>query len=96
MNGEMIKVGDIVYFHGTCGMVTHISKINSTIIYDIVASDGSTTKETITEITPKDYQVYKIGRDCSFILDLILKFINGCYKDATVQFLIKQLEESHS
>lgn len=88
----MIKVGDIVYFHGTCGVVTHISELNNsdhTIIYDTVASDGSAGKHVINDLTPRDFQFYKTGLHID-LSDMLIQ-INKAYQDEAVKRMCEEL-----
>jgi len=87
----MIKVGDIVYFHGTCGVVTYISKVGTSTIYDIVTSSGGIEREVITDVTPEDYQLYKTG--LRFDLSEMLAQINKAYEDDMVKKMLARLAE---
>lgn len=56
-----IKIGDIVYFHGTFGVVTHVMNCSNANVYDIVTMDGSIVRQSILHNAPDMYQVYNTG-----------------------------------
>jgi hypothetical protein len=89
----MIKVGDIVYFHGTCGVVTHISELKNqshTVIYHTVASDGTSGKQVIDDHTPKDYQLYKTGLHVD-MTDMFIQ-ITKAYNEDFVKLMCERLK----
>lgn len=56
-----INKGDIVYFHGTFGVVTHVMNCSNANVYDIVTIDGSIVRQSILHNAPDKYQVYRTG-----------------------------------
>lgn len=61
-SNSMLRPGDVVWFHGTCGIVTKAKRQDPHVVcYDVVASSGGMLQVIDDDRAEHKYRIYYIG-----------------------------------